>query len=87
MSARGKPLPWTKDNIQRSVDLNSPIFLARVYAAFLSGWDLPSNVGERIRLGVFIVIVNLADGIRMNLVVPSLYCLYNSLRDIVEAGL
>lgn len=87
MIARGKPLPWTKNNIQWSVDLDGPAFLVGVYAAFLSGWALLSSVGERIYLGVFIATINLADGIRMNLVIPSLCCLYSGLQDIVEAGL
>lgn len=87
MSTRGKPLPWTKNNIQRSINLDGPAFLVRLCAAFLSGWALLSNVGERIHPSVFVVATNLADRIRMNLTVPSLYCLYSSLWDIVEVDL
>lgn len=87
MTAGGKPLTWTKNNLKCSVDLDGPAFLAGVYMAFLSGWALPNNVGEHICPGVFIAATNLADGICMNLVVPSLCCLYSSLWDIVEVGL
>lgn len=45
MTAGGKSLPWTKNNIQRNIDLDGPAFLVRVYAAFLSGLALPSSVG------------------------------------------
>lgn len=44
-------------------------------------------MAERIHPCVFIIAANLADGIHMNLTVPSLCCLYSGLRDIVEAGL
>lgn len=87
MFARGKRLPWTKNNIRWSIDLDGPAFLAGVYTALLSGWALLSNVGERIHFGVFNSAANLADGICMNFAVPSLCCLYSSLQDIVEAGL
>lgn len=87
MFAKGKPLLWTKDNIWRSINLDGPTFLARVYISFLSRWALLSSVGECIHPSVFIDVANLADGIYMNLAVPSLYCLYGRLRDIVEVGL
>lgn len=87
MTARGRPLPWTKNNIRWSIDLDGLAFLAEVYIAFLSGWALPSSMGERICPSVFIDAANLADGICMNLAVPSLCCLYKGLRDIVEASL
>lgn len=44
-------------------------------------------MGEHIRPGMFIVAANLADGIRMNLVVSNLCYLYSGLRDIMETGL
>lgn len=72
LSARGKPLSWTRANVQRSVDLDNSTFLAGLYAAFLSGWALPSSVSERIHPDVFIATTNLDDGIQMNLAVPSL---------------
>lgn len=74
-----KPLVWTRNNIQCIVDVDNHAFLTRVYIAFLSWWALPSNVGERICPRVFIATTNLADGICINLVVPSLCCLYSGL--------
>lgn len=87
MTVGGKPLSWTKNNIRLSINLDGPAFFVGSYVASLSGWALPSNMGEHIRPGVFIADTNLADRIQMNLATLSLCCLYNGLRDIVKEGL